>query len=365
MACAKYELKSGATNCLTLDATLSSDMDTSRFAIESNLDRPSFNTRYENRFNKLNGRLQYLAIRVGKVLQLTVDKEYNPDQRLIALHLTNPDDSKYTLSATTSTKNGLHTVQGTLSKQGQALSTLTSRFDASQTLFDVTVQGLLTDNKYKFNFGVFNETLATAVAMDLNTQQILGRTSLAIIHNDDTGSHELVLSTRFNRFWRQLQADILGGDDSHLAKQSADYNSYFGDVYAEVTEELKPVVAAHRAQRAAIKSDLRNLVGILADFYSNFLGPQGRREFQRNQMEKMAAAMELELKSDKAELPIYKKVTGERCIEIEQMKKADDCIKLFLNFNIVTNKKLLKHISFNRKLNRPINEKRHFTKFHS
>jgi len=249
-----------------------------------------------------------LAIRVGRVLQLTVDKEYDPQQRLIAIQLTNPDDSKYTLSATSSTQNGLHTVQGTLSKQGQALSTLTSRFDTRKTLFDVTIQGLVTNKKYNFNFGVYNESVASAVITDLNTQQTLGRTSLAVVHNDETDSHELVLTTRFNRLWRQLQADILGGDDSHLAKQSANYNSYFGDVYAEVTEELKPVVAAHRAQRAAIKSDFRNLFGILADFYSNFLGQQGRREFQRNQMEKMAAALELELKSDKTELPIYKKV---------------------------------------------------------
>jgi len=310
VACAKYELKSGPSNSLTLDATLSSDMDTSRFALETDLARPSFNTRYENRFNKLNGRLQYLSVRVGKVLQLTVDKEYDPEQRRIALHLASPDASQYTIAATTSDAQGLHTVQGTLSKQGRALSTLTSRFDARQTRFDVTIQGLATSHNYNLNFGVFNESLATAELTDLTSQQTLGRTSLALVHNDETDSHELVLSSRFNRFWRQLQADILGGDDSHLAKQSPDYNSYFGDVYAEVTEELKPVVAAHRAQRAAIVSDLRNLAGILADFYSNFLGPQRRREFQRNQMAQMAAAMELELKSDKTELPIYKKVAA-------------------------------------------------------
>jgi hypothetical protein len=85
VACAKYEMKSGATNCLTLDATLSSDMDTSSFALETNLERPSFNTRYENKFNKNNGRLQYLGIRVGKVLKLSIDKEYDPENRLIAI----------------------------------------------------------------------------------------------------------------------------------------------------------------------------------------------------------------------------------------------------------------------------------------
>ena len=95
VASMNYEMKSGASNRLTVDAKLSSDMDTSRLSVETNLQHPSFNTRYENRFNKLNGRLQYLGIRVGKVLQLSIDKENTDEERRISIQLANPDESKY------------------------------------------------------------------------------------------------------------------------------------------------------------------------------------------------------------------------------------------------------------------------------
>jgi hypothetical protein len=305
VACAKYEMKSGATNCLTLDATLSSDMDTSSFALETNLERPSFNTRYENKFNKNNGRLQYLGIRVGKVLKLSIDKEYDPENRLIAIELTNPDESKYQFNGKSELANSVYTVEGNLSKNGQKLSNVVSKFNSKNNVFDVSINGLVTGNSYNFNFGLYDETLASAIATNTKTNQILGITTLNVV--DSNGYNELIMTMRFNRFWRQLQVDILGGDDNALAKPADNYNSYFGDVYAEVTEELKPVVEAHRSQRAAIRSDVRNLVGILADFYSNFLGPERRREFQRKQMQMMATMMEKSLNGE-PELPIYKKV---------------------------------------------------------
>ena len=305
VACAKYEMKSGASNCLTLDALLSSDMDTSSFALETNLERPSFNTRYENKFNKLNGRLQYLGIRVGKVLKLSIDKESDLENRLISIELTNPDESKYAFDGKSDLTNSVYTVEGNLSKDGQKVSNVVSRFNAKNNVFDVSVNGLATGNSYNFNFGLFNENLANAIATNTKTNQIMGKTSLAVVRDDDY--NEFVVTMRFNRFWRQVQVDILGGDESDLASPADNYNSYFGDVYATVTEDLKPVVEAHRKQRAAIKGDLMNLVGILADFYSNFLSEQRRNQFQQHQMRMMASAMERSLNAG-PELPVYKKV---------------------------------------------------------
>lgn len=257
-------------------------------------------------FNKLNGRLQYLGIRVGKVLKLSIDKEYDPENRLISIELTNPDESKYVFNGNSDLTNSVYTVEGNLSKDGQKVSNVVSRFNSRNNVFDVTVNGLATGNSYNFNFGVFNETLASAIATNTKTNQILGKTSLQVVRNDDD-YNELVMSMRFNRFWRQVQVDILGSDESGLANPADNYNSYFGDVYASVTEDLKPVVEAHRKQRAAIKSDVRNLVGILADFYSNFLGSERRRQFQRYQMQMMASMMEQSLNAG-PEMPVYKKV---------------------------------------------------------
>ena len=180
---------SGAKNCLTLDATLSSDMDTSRFSLETNLDRPSFNTRYENHFNKLNGRLQYLAIRVGKLLQLTIDKERDPANRRISIELTNPNESKYQLSAKSDMSNSVYTVAGTLARNGQSVSNVVSRFNSANTVFDVTVNGLATGNSYNINFGMFNETLASAVATDLKTNKILGSTSLQVSNSSSNDAY--------------------------------------------------------------------------------------------------------------------------------------------------------------------------------
>ena len=197
----------------------------------------------------------------------------------------------------------LYTVQGTLSRDGTTVSSIISRFNAANTDFNVVVTGKTTNDKYNFNFGVFNETLASAVTT--KNGKILGKTTLQIANTD--GLNELVMSIKFNRFWRDVQEDILGTTDNQLAKPSPDYNSYFGDVYASVTEDLKPIVQAHRLERAAIQRDFRNLMGVLLDFYSNFLGEEGKREFMRNQMKQMAEAVESQMKSG-PELPIYKKV---------------------------------------------------------
>jgi hypothetical protein len=200
---------------------------------------------YENKFNKKDGKLEYLGIRVGKVLKLTVDKETDPEKRRIALELTNPDESKYQFEGRSDMSGDVYTVEGTLSQGSTKLSTVVSKFDAKSTAFDVTVDGLVTNNKYNFNFGVFNEALANAFVRNANTNELWGKTQVQIVKNEDN-YHELVASMKWNRFWGQVQRDILGNTDEDLAEENSDFNSYFGDVYAGLTNDLKPVVAAHR-----------------------------------------------------------------------------------------------------------------------
>jgi hypothetical protein len=164
-AALSYEMKSGAKNRLALDALFQSDLTTNSFSLETSLERPSFNTLYENRFNKNNGRLQYLGIRVGKLIKLVVDKESDPEQRRISLQLSNPDESKYSLNVESSVNNrNVHVVESTLSEASRQLAKLVSKFDSTNNNFDVTVNALATGNVYNFNFGLFNETLANVVA---------------------------------------------------------------------------------------------------------------------------------------------------------------------------------------------------------
>ena len=134
---------------------------------------------------------------------------------------------------------------------------------------------------------------------------MLGKTSASIIRNDNN-EHELVVSMRWNRFWRQIISDIQGGKSDGLAAQSSQYNSYFGDVYATVTDDLKPVVAAHRAERKVVAADVNNLAILLADFYSNLLSAEHKAAFDTWSLKQAAEAMR-EMSEQKSELPVYKK----------------------------------------------------------
>lgn len=304
---AKYMMKTGAANKLTVNGILKSDLDTNSLSVETNLDRPSFNTKYENRFNKWNGKLDFLGIRVGKVLKLTIDKESQQGQRMIAMNLVNPDESRYTFEGTSNLNNDVYTVEGSLSESGKALSNVVSKFDAKNNDFTVVVKGLATGNNYKFNFGVFSETIADASVLDLNTNKVLGKTSVQIVKSQTFDEPELVVNMRWNRFWRQIISDIQGGNDEGLAAQSSAYNSYFGDVYATITEDLKPVVKRHREERQSVKQDFTNLAMLLVDFYSNFLDAQKKAAFDNYSLQQATNAL-IQADIKDTELPVYKKV---------------------------------------------------------
>lgn len=304
---AEYLMKNGAANKLTVNGILKSDLDTNSLSIETNLDRPSFNTKYENRFNKWNGKLDFLGIRIGKVLKLTIDKESQQGQRMISMNLVNPDESRYTFEGTSNLNNDVYTVEGSLSEAGKKLSNVVSKFDAKNNVFTVVVKGLATGNNYKFNFGVFSETIADASVLDLNTNKYLGKTSVRIAKSDMFDEPELVVNMRWNRFWRQVISDIQGGNDEGLAAVNSGYNSYFGDVYATVTEDLKPVVVAHRNQRKLVKQDFTNLVMLLADFYTNYLDAEKKAAFDRFALQQASNALS-QMESQQVETPIYKKV---------------------------------------------------------
>ena len=306
IGCLSYEMKTGSKNCLTMDAKLSSGLKTNSYSLETNLERPSFNTLYENRFNKFNGRLEFLGLRVGKVLKLSVDKESDPEQRRVSLQLTNPDESKYQFEGKSNMQNEIYTVEGTLSQDSTKLSNIVSIFDAKNANFDVKINGLVSNNKYRFNFGVFDETLANAYVKDENTNKVLGKVSMQVAKNEDN-HYELIMSMKWNRFWKLIQQDILGNTDSNLANLNDKYNSYFGDVYSQLTEDLKPVVLARQKAREAVKSDFKNLFFMLVDFYSNFLTPNLKQKLRKLELKMIQEALKEKVNTSE-QLPVYKRV---------------------------------------------------------
>jgi len=109
---------------------------------------------------------------ITKVLKLSVDKESRQGQRMIALSLVNPDESRFQFEGRSDSKNGVYTVEGSLSESGKRLSNVLSKFDAKNTDFVVLVDGVATGSRYRFNFGVYNETIADASVVDVNTQKV-------------------------------------------------------------------------------------------------------------------------------------------------------------------------------------------------
>ena len=306
VASASYETQTGAKNALSVDAKFSSDMDTNSFSLETNLVKPSFNTLYENRFNKNNGRLEFLGIRVGKVLKLSVDKEFDPEQRLVSLQLVNPDESKYQFLGKSNLVNNVYVVEGVLSQNGNELSQIVSKFDSVNNDFDVVIKGVATNNAYRFNFGVFNETLANAFVLNQNENKLLGKASLQVV-KDENKQNNLVLSLKWNRLWKSIQQEILGAANSdNLADTNQKFNSYFGDVYSQLTSDLKQIVAENKDEKSSLKGDFANFAGLLLDFYSNYLSKETKANLEQMQMQKVVAALEEQLR-DEPETPLYKR----------------------------------------------------------
>ncbi len=153
---------------------------------------------------------------------------------------------------------------------------------------------------YKFNLGIFNETLANAYLLR-NGEKVMVE-QLNIVGHDN--HKDLVLSIRWNRVWGQFKQDVLGA--SQAVANNAKFNSYFGDVYASLSADLKPIADSIRTERQAVQQDLMQSLGLYVDYYKYYL-PQHYQdainEYQKNsQIKAIADAKE------QKDWPLYKRV---------------------------------------------------------
>jgi hypothetical protein len=260
-----YELTNGKTNRLDTGVVLKSDLNTNFFRIEENLQRPPFNVRYESKFNKYNGRLLYSNFRAAKLVSFRILKDdVDPRSRRISLELNAPSD-EYTLERLEENSNGVYKVVSKLSLNSVIVSTLTSKFDSHYNLFTAELDGSKVGNKYVLSFNLYNQSVASAsIAKNRNIELV--KSNIALVK--DSNFNNLVLTLKWNRFWREIQLAALGKTESQLI-QNDNFNSYFGDVYAVLSEDLKPSFDFSRAQREGVLADGNKLILILADFYSN------------------------------------------------------------------------------------------------
>ena len=262
-----YELVNGAKNLLTSTIVLASDFKSNSLSSELDLARPAFNTLYATKFNKNDGKLQHLDIRMGKLLKFNVCK-HDPKNRKISMEFANPDESKYSVDTQKTIEDDVNVVRSTLKSNGEVLSTLKSTFDSNTNIFVVKIKPVKANanKEYTLDFGLFNETYATALVYEsLNeAKTILGSASVKVVK--DNGHNDLVLSLQWNRLWGKIKGDILN-EASSAANEK--YNSYFGDVYGVLSDDLKPAVENVRNARKGVRDDLRKVVFALVDFYSN------------------------------------------------------------------------------------------------
>lgn len=262
-----YETASGKKNSLKSAVILASNFVSNSISSELSLSRPNVNIMYENKFNKNDGKLQNLGVRLGRLLKLSVEKE-DPENRRISIEFANPDASKYAIDSDESLDKGVFTVRSSLrSSGGDLLSTLKSTFDSNDNTFVVTINPVKANanKEYTFNFGLFNESFANAIVAETvkDSKTILGTASLKIVK--DNGHKDLVLNLKWNRLWGKIKADILNEPSSPSNEK---FNSYFGDVYGVLSDDLKPAIDNIRNTRKSVRGDFKKLGMALADFYA-------------------------------------------------------------------------------------------------
>ena len=154
---------------------------------------------------------------------------------------------------------------------------------------------------YNLNIGVFNESFANGF-LTKNGNVQLGVATLGVVSHDDHS--DLQMTLRWNRVWGQFKQDVLGLDES--AAQSDKFKSYFGDVYAKLQEELKPIVDRVREERTKVQQDISGSFYLLLDYYKYYL-PQA---WQDKLQAVVAARQQAKLEEEKLikDLPMYKRV---------------------------------------------------------
>ena len=266
-----YELANGKTNSLVGKVIMASDFETNSISEEICLARPKVNIMYENEFNKHDSKLQYMSLRLGKLLKFKVDKE-DPENRTICIEFANPDESKYSVESTRTLEDRVYVVKSVLKSGGDVMSKMTSTFDANTNLFNVEIMPVKADSRkvYKFNFGMFSESAATAlVSVEKESEKtIMGSASLKVIGHE--GHKDLVLNLKWNRLWNQMKSDMLNETPEPI---NPDYNSYLGDVYGVLVEDLKPAFDNVRSARSKVGDDLKKLGYMILNFYTNAYPP--------------------------------------------------------------------------------------------
>jgi len=232
-----YSLVNGKSNQIEWTADLHSNHRVSSFAIEEELQRPSYNVRYASSLNKWNGKLLSADLRAGKVISLKVTKdELDITKRRISFELQAPCD-KHSVARTETFSEGVYTVVTTLSNEaGTVLSEMTSVFNANYNRMTVDLDGKALGTNYQLDVGVDSEKRAHAKVTKNN-----GAEELALIEVKFAGDETvplLVAKLQWNRVWSQVKQAALGETDSALA-ESSDYNTYFGDVYSVLRNDLK------------------------------------------------------------------------------------------------------------------------------
>lgn len=240
-----------------------------------------------------------MEVRLAKLIKLRIDKEADPENRRISVELVNPEDT-YKVDSTRTDKAGVYSVDSQLKQAGKQLSSLESKFDSNNN--DLTV---ILNKKYKLTLGVYDETLANLVLTNTQEKKNLAEGTLRTY--DESNIDYVELHLKWNRFWSAMQKEILNNQNQNeLAKTNTQFNSYFGDVLSQLSQDLKKPYDAINDERALVKKDLGQLLLILGDFYSNFI-PEDQRGQIKSHIEAMMAAKKQEDDAMKAQ-PFHKRV---------------------------------------------------------
>jgi hypothetical protein len=270
---AKLDKKS---NQLTLTLIMSSDMNENTFSTQFNLERPSIDLVYDNKFNKHTGEMNYINIQIAKVLKLTVDKGVDNDDRKISIEFNNPSSNEYKLEATSTVDDSLYKVVGKLSKNAQSISQLTSSFDSNKNQLNATIQSLNPDNQNKYELSTSLLDEKTFKAVVVNNQKKVIDATLSIVKDENKNFYyeisypKLKLNLNWSRFWSQLKKEIL---DSRDVYENDKFNSYFGDAYSQLKSELTQPCVNSKDGLSNIGQDFATLIFIEAASYEKYLSP--------------------------------------------------------------------------------------------
>ena len=266
-----YELTNGKKNSIRGNFMIASDFEMFYVNEEYVMDRPSMNLVYKSKFSKKDGKLRLLNIKLGKVLQLNIEKE-TEENRTISIVFANPDETKYTVESIKTLEDNVFVVKSELKLNNALLSKMTSSFDSANNVLNVEIMPVkVNSNKvYRFNFGMYNEKIANAmVTEEINgSKTIMGTVSAKVI-TQPNHEHELVFNMKWNRMWEQIKSDILNEPQSRSV--SSQYNSYFGDVYSVLDEDFKPIIENVRGTRMILQAEITKFVRLATDFTNSYV----------------------------------------------------------------------------------------------